>query len=225
MASGAGSIHKSMTNIGVMDDREMRLPLSAAQLGVWFAHKIDPANPIYNIAQSREIHGPIDPSLFNAAVTQALIDTEAYRVRFIEEIDGPRQVIDPPSEFSISLLDVSAELDPQAAAEAWMKADLAEPVDLLHGPLFCFALFKTAPDRFFWYQRAPHIVMDGFGGALFDRRVADVYTSLVMPCSANPFGSLSLLVEEDASYRASERFTRDRQYWLESWPVDWSRSA
>jgi hypothetical protein len=59
MASGAGSIHKGMTNIGVIDEREMRLPLSAAQLGVWFAHKIDPANPIYNITQSIEIHGPV----------------------------------------------------------------------------------------------------------------------------------------------------------------------
>jgi amino acid adenylation domain-containing protein len=156
--------------------------------------------------------------LFNAAVKQAVIDTEAFRVRFVEEIDGPQQVIDPLSEISLPLFDVSAELDPRAAAEAWMKADLAKPIDLLHSPLFCFALFRAAPDRFFWYQRAPHIVMDGFGGALFARRVADVYTSLVnkLPCSANPFGSLRLLVEEDASYRASERFTRDRQYWLES---------
>ena len=78
--------------VGVMDNREGRLPLSAAQLGVWFAQKIDPANPIYNIGQSIEIHGPVDPSLFNAAVTKAVIDTEAYRVRFIEEIDGPRQL-------------------------------------------------------------------------------------------------------------------------------------
>src|SRR5215469_11291005 len=178
------------TNIGVMDDQAMRLPLSAAQLGVWFAQKIDPVNPIYNIGQWTEIHGPVDSTLFKAALKQAVIDTEAFRVRFIEEIDGPRQVIDPLSELLVSLLDVSAELDPRAAAEAWMKADLAKPVDLLHGPLFCFVLFKAAPDRFFWYQRGHHIVMDGFGAALFERRVADIYTALVnkLPCSENPFG-------------------------------------
>ena len=216
-ASGAGSIHESMTNIGGIDEREMRLPLSAAQLGVWFAQKFDSANPIYNIGQSIEIHGPVDPSLFNAAVTQAVIDTEAFQVRFLEESDGPRQVIGLPSEISVPLVDVSAELDPQAAAEAWMKADLANPVDLLRGPLFRFALFKAAPARFFWYQRGHHIVMDGFGGALFERRAADIYTALVnkLPCSENPFGSLAVLLEEDASYRASERFARDRQYWLE----------
>ena len=182
----------------------MRLPLSAAQLGIWFAQKIDPANPVYNVGQLTEIHGPVDPSLFNAAVTRALIEIEAFRVRFVEEVDGPRQVIDPPSESSISLLDVSAELDPQAAAEAWGKTDLAKPVDLLHGPLFCFVLFKAAPDRFFWYQRCHHIVTDAFGGALFKRRAAEIYTALVnkLPCSENPFGSFAVLLEEDEIGRA-----------------------
>ena len=151
-------------------EREMRLPLSAPQLGVWFAQKIDRANPIYNIGQMIEIHGPVDPSLFNAAVTQAVIDTEALRVRLVEEIDSPCQLIGSPSEISIPLLDVSAELDPQAAAEAWMKADLAKPVDLLRGPLFHFALFKAAPARFFWYQRYHHVLIDGFGVVLFKRR-------------------------------------------------------
>jgi nonribosomal peptide synthetase DhbF len=56
--------------------------------------------------------------LFNAAVKQAVIDTEAFRVRFVEEIDGPQQVIDPLSEISLPLFDVSAELDPRAVAEA-----------------------------------------------------------------------------------------------------------
>jgi nonribosomal peptide synthetase DhbF len=210
-------IHESMTNNGVTDEREMRLPLSAAQLGVWFAQKIDPANPIYNIGQMIEVNGPVDPSLFNAAVTQAVIDTEALRVRLVEEIDSPRQLIGSPSEISMPLLDVSAELDPQAAAEAWMKADLAKPVDLLRGPLFHFALFKAAPARFFWYQRYHHVLIDGFGVVLFKRRVADIYTALVnnLPCGGNPFGSLAVLLEEDASYRASERFARDQRYWLE----------
>src|SRR5215469_14212552 len=200
-----------------LKDWRAALPLTAAQLGVWFAQKLDPANPIYNIGVSTEIYGEVDPTLFKVAITQALIETEAFRVRFIEEDDGPRQVIDPPSESPISMLDVSTELDPEAAAEAWMKTDLAKPFDLLHGPLFCFVLFKAAPDRFFWYQRCHHIVMDGFGGALFERRAADIYTALVnkLPYSENPFGSFAVLLEEDASYRASQRFARDRQHWLE----------
>src|SRR5262249_19747653 len=105
------------------NSRGIVLPLSAAQLGLWFAQKVDPANRIFIIGQSTEIQGPIDPGLFDAAVKQSVIDTEAFRVRFVEEIDGPGQVVDPLSEISLSLFDLSVELDPWAAAEAWMKAD------------------------------------------------------------------------------------------------------
>ncbi|MBV9299470.1 MAG: non-ribosomal peptide synthetase, partial [Verrucomicrobia bacterium] len=200
-----------------MPERETSLALSAAQLGFWFAQKLDATNPIYNEAHSIEIHGPVDANLFKMALVQAVGETEAYRVRFVEEIDGPRQIIDPPPNVSVPLLDVSAEPDPQAAAESWMKADLAKPVDLMCSPLFSFALFKAGPARFFWYERYHHILVDGFGVALFDRRVAEIYTALVnkVPASTSPFSSLSLLVEEDRSYRTSERFARDRQYWLE----------
>ena len=117
----------------------------------------------------------------------------------------------------MSYIDVSAAADPQAAAERWMKADLAKPIDLTDGPLFAFALFKAAPDRFFWYSRYHHIVMDGFGFALVARRVADVYTALAAgrTADAGPFGSLALLLEDDAGYRASKRFEQDRQYWTD----------
>ncbi|MBV8281774.1 MAG: AMP-binding protein, partial [Candidatus Eremiobacteraeota bacterium] len=200
-----------------MDNRRISLPLSSAQLGIWFAQKIDPANTGFSIGEWIEIHGAVDPRLFEAAIKQTVGDTEASRTRLIEDADVPRQIIDPRSEIPLRLLDVSSESDPQAAAEAWMKTDLARPVDLLRGPLWTVALFKAAPDRFFLYLRSHHIIMDGFGASLFVRRVADVYTALAngLPCPESPFGSLAFLHEDDAAYRASERFARDRQYWLE----------
>src|SRR6266404_4541734 len=116
----------SLRNMDIIEDQEKSPPLSAAQLGLWFAQRIDPTDPIYQPrAVDRKIHGPVNSSLFKAAVKQAVIDTEAVRVRFIEELDGPRQIIDLRSEVSQPLFDVSAELDPRAAAEAWMKADFS----------------------------------------------------------------------------------------------------
>ena len=107
----------------------------------------------------------------------------------------PGQIIGPAPDWSMSLVDVSDAPDPQAAAERWMRADLAEPVDLTRGPLFAYALLKAAADRFFWYSRYHHIVMDGFGFALVARRVADVYSALVAGRAAEPatFGSLGAL--------------------------------
>ena len=204
-------------SITIMNERKMSLPLSSAQLGIWFAQQIDPSNPDYNIAGFIEIHGAVDPALFTAAIRQAVADTEAYRIRVIEDVDGPRQIIDPSCEISLPLFDVSSESDPKGAAEAWMKTEMSQPVNLLRGPLRTFALFKTATDRFLWYHRSHQLIMDDFGVSLFAQRVADIYTALAneLPRPENPFGSLTLLQEDDAPYRASELFERDRQYWLE----------
>lgn len=98
-----------------------------------------------------------------------------------------------------------------------MKEDLAKPVDLTSGPLFTEALFKAAPNRFFWYQRIHHIAIDGFGFSLIAQRVSKIYTALVneLPFEEAGFGSLHRILQEDEEYRLSEQFDRDRQFWLE----------
>jgi nonribosomal peptide synthetase DhbF len=194
----------------------MSLALTAGQLGIWYAQNIDPTNPIYNVGGWVDIRGPIDLALLKLALNRAVNDTESLRVRFIEDDAGPRQIVDAESEILLPLLDFGQEADPQAAAESWMIAEFARPIDLLRGPLFYTAVLKTAPERFLWYQRYHHCIIDGVGTVLFTRRVAEVYNALAsrQPCGDNPFGSLSHVIEEDAAYRGSQRFERDRQYWL-----------
>src|SRR6476661_3126210 len=193
------------------------LPLSDAQLGIWFAQTIDQSSTTYNLAEYLEIGGPVDATLFEVALRQVVAETEALHVRFVSNADMPGQIIGPAPDWSMSLLDVSGAPDPQAAAERWMRADLAKPVDLTCGPLFGYALLKAAADRFFWYSRYHHIVMDGFGFALVARRVADVYSSLVAGRTAEPgtFGSIAPLLEDEAGYRHSKRFEQDRQFWID----------
>src|SRR5262245_12235712 len=193
------------------------LRLSDAQLGIWFAQTIDPSNPAYNLAEYLEIAGVVDATLFETALRQVVDETEALRVSFVKGADGPAQIIGPPPDWSLARVDVSDTPDPQAAAEQWMWSDLARPVDLIGGPLFTYALFKAAPDRFFWYSRYHHIVMDGFGFALLARRVAHVYSALVGGLNADVcgFGSLAHLLEDDAEYRASKRFGQDREFWAD----------
>ena len=144
------------------------------------------------------------------------MEAEAARLRFVEQADELHQVVHPSVEGILPFRDLSAEADPLAAAEQWMRAEFTAPHDPLHDRLWTCALIKAAPDRFFWYHRSHHILMDGFSGSLFARRLADVYTALVegRPFGDTPFGSLSELLTEDRSYRESERFVRDRSYWM-----------
>ena len=152
-----------------MIDSQTRWPLSGAQSGIWFAQQLDPENPIYNAGEYVEINGPIDPERFESALRQAVRETEALHIRFGEDQDGPWQTICPPSDFSLHFFDVSLEEKPREAAERWMKNDLLQPVDLKKDPLFCQALFKVAPDCFFWYQRIHHIVIQCDGRVIHPR--------------------------------------------------------
>ncbi|UUM21367.1 non-ribosomal peptide synthetase [Mycoavidus sp. SF9855] len=197
-------------------------PLSAAQMEIWLAQQIKPQSPVYNISQFTEIHGIVDPTLFEAALQQVVLEAQSLCLQFTESDDGLQQFVGSLN-WSLPLIDVSAEVDPQAAAEAWMRADYEQPIDLLHSLPFGYALLKVAPDRFLWYQRYHHIVMDGIGGVLIAQRMAQMYSARVKGVAAKecPFGSVSLLLENDARYRASAQFPRDRAYWLKhcaDWP-------
>src|SRR5262249_2322017 len=145
-------------------------------------------------------------------------EADVLRARFVNRTDGPRQVIGDLPDWSLSFVDVSAESDPSAAARVWMDADRVRPIDLLHGPLFVYALIRVAPDRFYLYARYHHILLDALGRSLIARRLADVYSALARGSKPNgsTLGSLSVLLQDDVAYRGSNDFVNDRKFWLKT---------
>ncbi|WP_344596675.1 condensation domain-containing protein, partial [Streptomyces violaceusniger] len=204
-----------------------RYPLSAAQREIWVAQRINPDGLQFQVGQYVEIRGPLNPALFESALRRAVAEADTLHARFLDvddldDIDGdldgvPHQVLGPPGDWALRTLDLSGGPDPRAAAERWMREELRTPMDLARGPLFSFALIKTAADRFVWYQGYHHIVTDGAGSTLFARRVAELYTAFQRgePAGESPFSSLTALLDQEAEYRESEEFERDRRYWLE----------
>ena len=186
------------------------LALSSAQLGIWFAQKLNPSSSAYNIGEYIEIDGPLVLPLFERALRQVVGEAQSLRLQFSEQAGEPVQHIGEQTAWPLPIVDVSGESDPRNAAETWMKADLARPVDPASGPLFGFALFKASATRFFWYARYHHIVLDGFGMWLIARRVAAVYSGLCAGHAAEDgaFGPLAALLDEDAAYVASEPVRR-----------------
>jgi len=193
------------------------LPLSAAQQEIWFAEeRWGTRNWVYNIGEYLTIEGPVDPAVFEAALRWVVDEVEALHIRLNTTEDGPRQIFQPKLEWLMAFIDVSDDADPAAAAHVWMTADLARPMDLVHGPLFLYALIEQGPRCFMWYLVYHHIVMDANGYSLVAYRMAQVYTALVTerPCPGNGSGSLRALVDNDRVYRESEQYTHDRAYWL-----------
>src|ERR1700740_97353 len=183
------------------------LPLSAAQLEVWFAYQLSPDDPAYNIGGWIDLRGPLEETIFRDAIRLTLVEIDVCHLRFARGTDGPRQYFDR-SAYSIPSVDLREEQDPESAAMARMRTEMDVPFDLEHQPAFKMALFRLGDERFFWYFCFHHIIIDGYGTHLLARRVSDVYTCLVegKPAPKRLFGSFSDILEEDEKYRFSERY-------------------
>ncbi|MGW2048295.1 non-ribosomal peptide synthase/polyketide synthase [Streptomyces sp. NPDC001858] len=194
------------------------LPLTAAQREIWLAEQSSRTPiPGYRVGECLEIHGPVDRELFETALRRVVDEVDALHVTFVDDGEGPRQVLRESWDWAPAHLDLSAEPDPRAAAVAWMERDLLRPLDLARDPLFGHALIKASQTEYLWYLNYHHVVLDAISSSMLRQRVGEVYSALaeggaVPPC---PFGSLRDLVDSDAAYRASADFAADRAYWTE----------
>ncbi|AUG78204.1 Amino acid adenylation domain protein [Kitasatospora sp. MMS16-BH015] len=199
------------------DARTVRLPLTAAQAGVWAAHQLDPTGRRFAIGEYLEIAEEVDRELLDIAWRTVTAESEALRTRsVVQDEDGSlRQLIDPEHGAPLTHLDLSAEEQPEQTALALLRAELARPVDLVAGPLSAAGLIRIGEGRYWFHHRYHHIVTDGYGYSLVLKRLAAVYTALTkgeLP-APSPFSPLGVLLDQDAEYRASEQFAADRAYW------------
>jgi enterobactin synthetase component F len=189
-------------------------PLTVAQRGLWMTQKITP-DATLNIAEAVEICGPIKPEIFRRSLHQVVAEAEQLRVCVVEENGMPRQTLRPVYPGDFPYVDMSGESDPRTAIQTWMMHEVMEPVDLRKDPLWVSALLKASDDCYFWYQRAHHIVYDGYGGGLVARRLAELYSAYTRGETPEPksFCTVEAMVEAERTYRSSDRFHRDRDYW------------
>ncbi|MFB8167183.1 amino acid adenylation domain-containing protein [Kitasatospora purpeofusca] len=205
------------------------VPLLATQAAIWYAQALDPDSPVYNTGDAVEITGPLDAGLFESALRRTVDEADALSAVVVtresasadgpdggEDADpAPRQRLTPGRPWTLHHLDLRAEADPEAAAEAWMRADLARPVDLSEGPLFTQALIRLAEDRHWWYQRVHHLAVDAYALTLLTGRVAELYTSLTAGTrpTDRTFATPAEVAAEEAAYRAGPEHAADRAYW------------
>ena len=207
----------SPTSVGPGDSSARAFPLSPAQAGMWLAQHVDPAVPV-SVAQYVDIHGDLDRSALTDACVRAAAEFESFFLK-VSEIDGqPLQWVDPSLDASVGYLDFRDTPDPEASAHAWMRTETADPIDIQRDRLTVSFLLHVGHDHYFWYSRAHHIAMDGFGSVTMLYRIAALYTAAVHglpPPASSPVG-LRRIHELETDYRTSARRESDRDYWTET---------
>ncbi|KUL48444.1 hypothetical protein ADL30_35140 [Streptomyces sp. NRRL S-1521] len=196
----------------------MALPLTAAQAEIWFDEQFATGPLAYNMADCIELTGPLDAALLGRALRRLGEEAEGLRVRFTDDDGAPQQVVCPLGELPLTVIDLSSEAAPRAAADRWMEADLAEPLKVTDFPLFRSALLKLGPEQHLLYLCMHHILSDGYSRALMYPKLATLYAQLAdglheRDLDAAAIPAFHRLVDAERDYLASRHVERDRAYW------------
>ncbi|MBZ1349016.1 amino acid adenylation domain-containing protein, partial [Alcaligenaceae bacterium LF4-65] len=188
------------------------LPLTDAQLNIWFHQLIDPRATGYNIGQSISFRGHLDLKRLAFALKAVIDRFDNLRCRFVVINDEPFQIIDEDVTAPFLTWDVRDQRDPALAAQEIITGEFEQAFDLKLDRLCRFGLIQIADDQWEWFWVMHHLVNDGWGCQVAMQYMAEVY--LDSAASTKPIGvSWAQTVRRALEYRGSETYLKDRQYW------------
>lgn len=162
----------------VRGSRDGLLPLSFQQERVWRYSQTPQGSAGHTIRFCYRLCGPLDVQVLQDSLTCLSHRHEILRTTF-ETVDGvPLQVVHPPAEVALPVVDVSTAADPQGAARALVMQETQRAFDLASGPLLRFTLIRFG-EREHWLLRVNHhIISDGPSWEIYLKELKTVFEQL-----------------------------------------------
>ncbi|WP_118914297.1 amino acid adenylation domain-containing protein [Mycobacterium shigaense] len=187
-------------------------PLTLAQRSLWIAQELRPEVP-YNFAGYVEIDHDVDAEKLMVACESAATRFGTPCARVCLDDGEPVFMLDHSIPQALQCIDLRAESDPATAARAWMDDDYRRPVNLVRDRLTNFVLLRVTDELCYFYVRAHHVLLDGYGANNFMRHVAEVYSGAAAVTGDVDFSEFAVLRAADEKYQNSARSRADAEYW------------
>ncbi|HZE88918.1 MAG TPA: condensation domain-containing protein, partial [Verrucomicrobiae bacterium] len=189
-----------------------RLRLSYSQRRLWFLDRLEPGMPWYNLPSSVSLRGELDASALERSLAEVVRRHEALRTRFVEGPDGPEQIVDPSSAFSLPVDDLSRLSDADRATECarLTRENACAPFDLAAGPLIRARLLRLEPGDHRLLVTMHHISADGWSSGVLVRELGALYESFARG-AASPLPELEVQYADWAAWQRA---------WLEGGEMD-----
>lgn len=143
--------------------RDQELPLSFAQQRMWFFDHLSGKGASFHVPLGLRIKGSLNRVALEQTFGEIVRRHENLRTVFPAVNDQPVQVIQPPSRFQLTLVDLSRLAPPDRERQA---AELAQQnavrlFDLAHGPLMRLMLLQMDHDEHILICAMHHLIADG----------------------------------------------------------------
>jgi len=213
-------------------ERHARLPLSFAQQRLWFLEQLEPG-ATYNLAAAVRLTGQLDADALAHSIRELIRRHEALRTTFTLAESQPVQVIHPPWDFQLPIIDFPAGQNSTAPVEEFLQESARQPFDLEQGPLLRVSLLRLSPSEHVVLFVMHHIIADGWSMGILIRELAAFYDGFSTgTLGPNPGAASTLLPALPVQYAdfavwqrqwlQGETLTRKLAYWqqqLENLPL------
>ena len=142
------------------------IPLTFAQQQVWLHAQMAPHEPVYNEPFTVHRKGALDVGALERSFTEIIRRHEAWRTTF-SIVDGqPVQVVHPPFEIKLPVVDLRnlPENERLDAALRLATEDARQSFDLAKLPLVRARLVRLAEEEYRLFVNCHHLIFDGVTG-------------------------------------------------------------
>ena len=155
--------------------------LSFAQQRLWLIDQLEPGNPMYNLPVALRLTGCLNVTALERTLSEIVRRHEVLRTTFAVIDDRPSQVIAPPSELTLPIVDVSELPKEQREAKARRLAgeEAQRPFDLSEGPLLRASLVRLGAEEHIALFTLHHIVSDAWSTTVLVREVGTLYEAFL----------------------------------------------
>ncbi|MGD2087710.1 MAG: amino acid adenylation domain-containing protein [Candidatus Aminicenantes bacterium] len=150
-------------------------PLSSAQRGLYFMHKIQPEDLSYNNLITLEIKGNLDKEKLEETFNQLIKRHESLRTSFMELEGKPLQEVNDNITFQIDCYETNNG-DIHQVIEEFKK-----PFDLSRAPLLRVGLITVDQEKSVLMTDMHHIITDGTSLGVFEREFMALYDGRHLP--------------------------------------------
>jgi amino acid adenylation domain-containing protein len=170
---------------------------------------------VNNIGGCQKYFCALDTERFARARQLVLDGNDAYRLRFREVTGGCEPLLTDRLPGPLPIYDYSGCGDAREVAREWILQRFRAPFDDLSDAVFEDALIKVAEGEYWYFAKAHHLIMDGWGFALQMQRCLEFYAQLSQG-SAGRIVPPSFIgyMSEQAAYPGSASYAQSRDYWL-----------
>ncbi|HEX3129772.1 MAG TPA: amino acid adenylation domain-containing protein, partial [Thermoanaerobaculia bacterium] len=156
-------------------------PLSFAQERLWFLDRLEPGSAAYNLPAALRLTGSLDVAALERAFAGVVRRHAALRTTFADRGGEARQVIAPPTGWTLPVVDLRALPEAEREAERLAIEEALTPFDLTAGPLLRTRLLRLSGDEWLLLVSQHHIVSDGWSLGVLVREVAALYSGAPLP--------------------------------------------